>query len=305
MNNNNQELENFKKNINLIEYALSKGFSIDQKKTTNRSALLSSDFDKIIVSKDANGAYIYFSVHDNKNSGTIIDFVQNYFKKNLGQVRQELRSWSREYVPQYKVNVEKKEKFDAKKIKECFSDKTPIIKRHKYLNHVRKIDNSIIQSPRFINTVYTDNYQNAIFPHYDLKNLRGWEIKNNNFTGFSKGGTKGLYKSNFFGNDNKLIIAESGIDVLSHHALKPYKNARYISLAGALSPVQLRLVILEILQMPIGSQIVFATDHDDGGQNIIDKITQAISTDIKNLYDFQNDQPPTIGLDWNRILVNK
>jgi hypothetical protein len=49
---------------------------------------------------------------------------------------------------------------------------------------------------RFARTVAIDPKDNAIFPHYDQDKLTGFTVKNDNFTGFSKGGTKALWRSN-------------------------------------------------------------------------------------------------------------
>lgn len=64
-----------------------------------------------------------------------------------------------------------------------------------------------------------DSRGNAVFPHFDLDGLCGYEIKNRGFTGFARGGAKGLWLSNAQDGDNRLIFAESAIDALSHAAL--------------------------------------------------------------------------------------
>jgi len=45
------------------------------------------------IKRNPNSHYVYFSVHDDADNGTVIDFAQKRKGLNLGQVRKELRSW--------------------------------------------------------------------------------------------------------------------------------------------------------------------------------------------------------------------
>jgi hypothetical protein len=83
-------------------------------------------------------------------------------------------------------------------------------------------------------TVAIDNRGNDIFPHYDGDGLTGFTIKNDNYQGFSKGGTKALWSSKPSESDLRLVITESAIDAMSYHQLFADKNphTRYISTGG-------------------------------------------------------------------------
>ena len=70
---------------------------------------------------------------------------------------------------------------------------------------------------------------NAIFPHEDEHGLCGFEKRNRNFKGFADLGEKGLWTSNVFPEDRRLVIGESAIDCISHAALFPCAHARYAS----------------------------------------------------------------------------
>jgi hypothetical protein len=50
--------------------------------------------DKVIVKRDADQHYVYFSVRDERDDGSIIDFAMRRKGLNLGQVRKELRRGS-------------------------------------------------------------------------------------------------------------------------------------------------------------------------------------------------------------------
>jgi hypothetical protein len=51
----------------------------------------------------------------------------------------------------------------------------------------------VLQSPRFAGRLKVDFRSNAIFPHADKDGPCGYEIKNKGFTGFARGGEKGLW----------------------------------------------------------------------------------------------------------------
>jgi hypothetical protein len=49
--------------------------------------------DKVIIKRGMDGHFVYFSVRDDRDNGSIIDFVQNRQRLSLGAVRKELRPW--------------------------------------------------------------------------------------------------------------------------------------------------------------------------------------------------------------------
>jgi len=90
----NDELEQFKSRINLVEYAQTQGYQVDRKESSENSKVLRhGNGDKIVVVTGQNGHGIYFSVRDDRDSGSIIDFVQKRVGASLGQTRKALRPW--------------------------------------------------------------------------------------------------------------------------------------------------------------------------------------------------------------------
>jgi len=87
------ELEQFKQHISLAAYAESLGYQLDQRESSKNSWVMRSLDDKVVIATNQNGHGIYFSVYDEQDNGTIIDFVQKRVSQNLGQVRKELRKW--------------------------------------------------------------------------------------------------------------------------------------------------------------------------------------------------------------------
>ena len=89
-----KQLERFKTEINLVKYATSIGYKYLSDESSPSSAVLRHDSgDKILVVTDTSDRGLYFSLLDDRDKGTIIDFVQHRRDLNLGQVRKELRPW--------------------------------------------------------------------------------------------------------------------------------------------------------------------------------------------------------------------
>src|SRR5580700_1206091 len=88
------EFEAFKNSIDLRSYAAVLGYVLDRKESWRGSAVMRHpNGDKIIISRKPDGHYTFFSVRTDRDSGTIIDFIQNRRRSNLGAIRKELRSW--------------------------------------------------------------------------------------------------------------------------------------------------------------------------------------------------------------------
>ncbi len=133
-----RELERFKTEINLVEYATSIGYQYLKRESSRSIAVLRHDSgDKIIVATDTENRGIYFSVGDDSDRGTIIDFVQNRRNLSDSEVRKELRPHLANGDPALRgglkpnlamvKNIAKPEPADRDKIDEC-------LQRQKHLN---------------------------------------------------------------------------------------------------------------------------------------------------------------------------
>src|ERR1700733_12789704 len=89
------ELDKFKTAIDLRAYAAGQGYQLDRKESWRGTSVMRhpvSD-DKVIIKRGMDGHYVYFSVRDDRDNGSIIDFVQFRQGLSLGTVRKELRPW--------------------------------------------------------------------------------------------------------------------------------------------------------------------------------------------------------------------
>ena len=89
------ELEAFKTPIDLRAYAASLGYALDKRESWRGSSVMRhGNGYKVIVKKDHDQHFVYFSVRDERDNGSIIDFAMRKKGLNLGQARKELRPWA-------------------------------------------------------------------------------------------------------------------------------------------------------------------------------------------------------------------
>jgi 5S rRNA maturation endonuclease (ribonuclease M5) len=273
--NRNDELDRFKTHINLVEYAASRGYEIIKRDSSkNSKAMKHPEGDKIIVATDTDGHGIYFSV-SHGDSGSIIDFVQNRQNLNLGETRKELRAFGGfTDVPEYK-NYSKPIKSTKDTAQAAYMLAQAVVSNeHPYLLDDRKISLGVLKEPRFNRSVKIDARNNALFPHFNSKGVAGYEIKNKDFTGYAKGGEKGLWYSANITRAKNVVIVESGIDALSHAELKGTgEETAYVSIAGSMSAAQLDL----IKTVTEGKQTIIATDNDTAGNKYAEQIKEIIT----------------------------
>ena len=68
--------ETFKTQIDLRQSAVGVGFILERTKGSRRSAVMRHGADKIIINLDAGDSHFtYFTVHDERDNGSILDFV--------------------------------------------------------------------------------------------------------------------------------------------------------------------------------------------------------------------------------------
>jgi hypothetical protein len=74
--NPDSELDAFKQRIDLRQFAASLGYEMDRRESWRGSTVLRRGADKIVVKRNGNGHYVFFSVRDDDDHGTLIDFLQ-------------------------------------------------------------------------------------------------------------------------------------------------------------------------------------------------------------------------------------
>lgn len=291
-----KELSRFKIIINLVEYIASKGFQLDKNKSSKRTSVMRREDEKVLVSTQDNGFGFFVDVRSGKG-GTIIDFCQRETGKNLGQVRQELRSFAAMPTPEItyaKPEPKPSKEEQEKKLKEEKEQAERLI-QSSYLEfrHIQ----DMLNDQRFRDRVYTDQYGNVCFPHFNDNGFSGFEKKNFGYSSFTASGEKGLWFSDKPVDCKQIVICESAIDALSHAQLHPDNNAGYVSMAGQLSHEQEKL-INELIERNSDKQILLAFDNDEKGHQYANDI-------LERHPGCTVDMPRRKGLDWNDQLQRK
>ena len=297
------ELESFKTNIDLRAYAAGQGYQLDGRASWRGSSVMRhpvSD-DKVIIKRGLDGHYVYFSVRDDRDNGTIIDFVQNRQRLTLGTVRKELRPWiGQPPVPVPSFPALPKTEKDRMKLEAAYARMQDAVNGHPYLERERALPGAALFSlDRFADRIRTDSRGAAIFPHFDQDGLCGYEAKGTGgFSGFASGGTKALWLSHEFPDDNRLVICESAIDALSHAVLFPDNHARYASIGGKPNPQQPELIRAAVARMPLSSEVLSAMDADLAGRELSEIVRRAVELSGRGDLKFIVQEP--VGYkDWN------
>jgi hypothetical protein len=305
------ELDRFKR-IDLCAYAGSRGYRLVRREITrsggSRGSTASSLMmrhpvtdDKIVARVDCDGHWTYFSIRDARDNGTIIDFVLRRGANTLARVRDELRVWAGDVravrAPAPACISAKAHDHERAMVRQTFARAT-VVSNHPYLNS-RGIRPETLHSFRFAGTWRVDDRGDLLFPHREgdgLDSVCGFERKNAHFAGFSAGGTKALWVSNYREDDDKLVITEAVIDAFSYHQLQADQRARYASTCGSFGERQARHVAAAIGRLPRGSTVVIATDGDLAGDKLAERIGRLAG------------EAPTVrhraplGKDWNECL---
>src|SRR5436190_2890180 len=296
------ELEHFKTEINFAEFASSYGYELDKHESSRTSFVMRHpEGDKIVVATDTDGHGIFFSVRDERQHGSVIDFVKWKEGVNLGQARQTLRRW-RANPTSFFPTAQKCQTLQPKPlmhdgvaIHAQWSRMRPYIRTYSR-GYLEKRGLTAETISKFSERIGVDQRGNIAFRHDDLLEVTGWEVKNEGFTGFSAGGRKALFgcRVDFPHKDASplLVVTESAIDAMSYYQLNP-EPGFYLSFAGSMSPEQHDLLEYALNRYR-DARIIAATDGDPQGGKFAELIC-AIRPDATRAV-------PPIGKDWNDTL---
>ena len=297
------DFSRFKSEINLTQYAAHLGYEIDRKKSTRSSIAMRSGADKIIISRRG-ALWVYFSVSDDNDNGTIIDFAEKRTNKSLKEIGCDLQSWISGGValPEPKSYVADVEEqiYDPARVGNVFK-RCRAVTNHVYLEG-RGLTGELLSSPRFAGRIFADRYQNAAFPHYGAQGICGLELKDSEKAVFVKGSEKTLWRSNVRAGDDTLILSEAVIDALSYAVLFPNETAIYAATGGGMSPEQAEIIRQAAHSIKTLKRIVLITDNDTGGDRLTDKIQNAIGMSGFS-GEITRHSPDTRGGDWNDVLT--
>jgi len=279
------------------------GFEL-KKNSTARNPCLTNGKDTIVIKRQQDGNYTFWSP-TSQNKGSVIDLViwqeNTNMKHACKSALEKITGFTQDVKTgkaQAPEHVEAVKELDQEKLRQLKP-----VESHQYLES-RGIDN--INHGRFKETIFTDERHNAVFPHTDVAGeITGYAMKNKNFNGFSPGGTKNIWRSNQYKNDNQLVVTESAIDALSYAKLmnkrdpQQFFSTRFISTEGAFSPEVQTMIKAEIALMPESAQVIAAFDNDEQGWKYAKELKSSCEEMERKC---KIDIPRVKGYDWNDVL---
>ncbi len=166
----NSELDAFKRQIDLRQFAVSLGYEMDRRESWRGSTVLRRGADKIVVKRNGNGHYVFFSVRDDDDHGTLIDFLQRRQNLSLGAVRQILRPWIGR--PAASPQFPRLEPTSPNRMRvEGAYRRMANAQRFPYLEHERGVPAAVLLAPRLAGRLRIDSRGNTVFPHFDAAGL--------------------------------------------------------------------------------------------------------------------------------------
>lgn len=296
----NDELDVFKRDVNLAELAASYGYKRDPAKSTRHTySMTDEQGNHLVISVNpSTGHWRWFNPLDpEKESGTVVDFVQTVEQVSLGEVRKMLRAWLRMPAPTLrdyqKPKAAQKSRRDIKAYLARFSP----VQDSSYAES-RGITSATLSAPPFHSRILKGFKGALIFPHWDEQGVCGYEVKTFGFTSFSSKGYKSLWVSRVPANLESIVVTESGIEALSYYQVRHPVNVLFVSAGGNWSKeVSDRLT--RLMKRYPEAEVVGAFNCDDGGRRQSARLRE-LAEAAGNGY--REGLPPVEGADWNDML---
>jgi len=281
------ELTRFKQSIDLVAYAQHRyGYHIDKERSS--SVELSRQEEKLVVTRKGDHQ-VYLNPHDERDQGSIIDFVKarggGGAGLNLGQVRQELRDYLGQPQPERQSPTsgpsrstdptpnENEAERRARLVLEVLGVQPQLTDRS-YL-HKRGLTDETIDNPAFQGRVFTaqqNGHRNVAFPLYNERGIASVEQKNEGFRQLLAVPKDGIFATTpTEGKGTKVervVISESALDSMSYHQLKQAtdrRNTIYVATTGTPTERQMEL-IQRVIDKHQPHEAVLANDKDPGGR---------------------------------------
>jgi hypothetical protein len=291
------ELEVFKREIDLVELAQNFGYQLVKAESSQHCKVMQSVRDKLVIATDTkDGHGIYFRVGHDQDSGSVIDFVQGRLGGNLGQTRKWLRSYlgtPRCFPANGLTRPAATTSPNARELTNLHAQWTAMPPYVGPYLRGRGIHDDVVQAFGVRQDVRGNACMSHVTPDGEIS---GWEVKNQGFTGFVAGGVKGLGLVWPKGKDvQRVIVVEAAIDAMSYAQLRGQFADMYVSTAGSLGHAQCDQLAILITRHRL-AELVLGTDADNGGDAMAARLFQIAPAAQK----VTRDRPPA--KDWNEVL---
>jgi Toprim-like len=297
--NSSDELEHFKQDISLVAYATQQhGYDVKDSSRRGDWHKLHKDGETLIVTRKPDGHEIYMNPGDDRDNGSIVDFVKargagHGQGMNLGQVRQTLRAYLNEDGPaRDKVAFEAMprpvQSVERRPLPEGLSEQEsknflisealgvqPKLTDRTYL-HSRGLSDATIDAPAFENRVFTaqnGHHKNTAFPLYNEGGITTIEEKNTGFKSMLPGAKDGIWVSQPTQGRGtpveRVVVMESAVDAMSKYQLEQSggrgPNTMYVATAGQVTESQTAL-IQRLVDRQQPKELTLANDNDAAGR---------------------------------------
>ncbi|TGE14987.1 toprim domain-containing protein [Hymenobacter elongatus] len=293
--NDPQELDRFKQSIDLVDYATRRhGYDVKKAGPRGHWHQLEKDGEMLIVARKGDHQ-VYLNPGDDRDSGSIIDFVKTRENQTLGQVRQTLRQYLGEpeqgwqaatspplpapaaYAPKPNGPADMESEADrrARLVAAVMGTHASLTDRS-YL-HNRHLTDETIDSPAFQGRVFTSqqgNFRNTAFPLYNEHGIATVEQRNDEYKHLLQLPKTGVWVSHpTEGRDTpvqRLVVSESPVDAMSYHQLhhrgaEGQPNTLYVATSGTVTERQVEL-IQKLIDKQEPKEVVLANDNDAAGR---------------------------------------
>jgi len=299
-------LKQVKSETNLIHLAKSMGYTIDKKKSTQAHTVLEKYADKVVCKQNQKGQWIYFSTVDDKDHGTVIDFMLN-----RGYTYRQIRSLATSFLA--KQAPRSHPSLPSQRIVEDSSRQEQLVKQRldlfkaSYEQNYLEIIGIQQETYKLFASALRVNKNQAIFPLYKafdqtkegrlcstITYVRHEDGENRKY--FQKGLPRGLcmLKEEGF---SRIVLTESPIDALSHKQLHPEQKCMYLCTCGSLTNT-LKQDILCLIEGKKNIAVDLCFDNDRAGHTMKEDLSQA----IKQRGGECQTHFPTLGKDWHEEL---
>lgn len=284
------------KQRDLVAYAEGMGYERVAEKCCPNSIYLKRDGEKIVIKRDADQHYVYCNVHDDRDQGSIIDFVMNRRSCRYAEAMAYLLGQNLPpptgLSPKQSLQPTQARKSDRAKVQRIwnFLDR---VQAAPYLLF-RSIPLSTLTDARFADC-WRQGRDGVAFPSWDKQGLCGLEFRGEGVKRFLSGGIKGLWASRNVKTCSRLIVCESATDALSHFAL--YRDATdqewplgYVAFGGGLGSLQRELLAGLFRQAAErGAEIIAATDNDPAGERYAELLAELAGLAIERVCPYDKD----------------
>jgi hypothetical protein len=275
----------YKAQIDLVEFALWKGYAINTQKTSRNYVVLKKEGDVIVVYQNQNTGYQgFFNPLNTKDNGSVLNFEYNRSNRNWRAVFGALDGFLNELSTGKRIKRKNilrpvappEAQFDAE-----YDFKFESLYDYSYLSQ-RGIFWDTISAECFRGQVLNKTfmydgvqYVNTAFPLQNQTGVVAAIVRNTHYNKVERARGDACWVSNLAisdANNVVMVITESPIDALSYHQLftpASSENRLYVATAGNLSETQPNYIqyLIELYQP---QQIILANDNDKAGifQNV-------------------------------------